>query len=401
MIENFILKYEDSIKNLYKQFETAHNTSFIEFKESLKKILSEEYTRLISKNTSENEIYTLLFYKINENLKLNNINIVDDVNYICPGCLYFNKYSIMSCGDELRCNICQQLSIEASGAPGKLFSTFKVHSKVGFRCPDCDRFIPRSAMKDDSVVCVYPNCCFIGNLDNLKKMRHPSTKDKKDFVEEQSSFKTKLIPDNIENLFYLIDDIIYNIACQKNTLVNKHKIYAAYAFKNILIKDNDKFINYLINNSRSGGYQHKLFQEYVNLIDNSLPFFYQNNSGYSKIESLLDVNLGLFSGLSTFETTVNNFSIKNNTQEYYIGSRKGSYTKPYYIGKLLSITDSDGKSLLNKVVEYSFNKIKLKDVQSNTKVTVSHLRVPPHYQLGGMVYINRMRQSIIKYYEKK
>ncbi len=80
----------------------------------------------------------------------------------------------------------------------------------------------------------------------------------------------------------------------------------------------------------------------------------------------------------------------------YIGSRKGSIAKPYYIGKLLSITDNKNKKpIIDFVKEYSFSKIKLKDISPGLDVTVSHLRIPPHYQMGGMVYINRIRKKIV------
>jgi hypothetical protein len=92
-----------------------------------------------------------------------------------------------------------------------------------------------------------------------------------------------------------------------------------------------------------------------------------------------------------------NLEIKNNTQEFYIGNRKGAYAKPYYMGKLLSVINKDTKEpILNNVVEYSFNKIKLKNVPPGTKVIIKHLRVPPHYQMGGMVYVNRIRKKIVE-----
>jgi hypothetical protein len=62
----------------------------------------------------------------------------------------------------------------------------------------------------------------------------------------------------------------------------------------------------------------------------------------------------------------------------------------------LSVTDKLTKNpLLDKVTEYSFSKIKMKDIDPGTEVIVTHLRIPPHYQMGGMVYINRVRKKII------
>jgi hypothetical protein len=47
------------------------------------------------------------------------------------------------------------------------------------------------------------------------------------------------------------------------------------------------------------------------------------------------------------------------------------------------------------VTEYTFSKIKVQDIVPGTEVIVTHLRVPPHYQMGGMVYVNRVRKKII------
>jgi hypothetical protein len=111
----------------------------------------------------------------------------------------------------------------------------------------------------------------------------------------------------------------------------------------------------------------------------------------------LDANLGLFDGISTFDAIVNDkLSIKNGTKEFYIGGRKGKIAKPYYIGKLLDVVDKKNKkSLLDQVSEYTFSLLRMQDIDPGTEVVVKHLRVPPHYQMGGMVYVNRIRKKIV------
>src|SRR5208282_1472945 len=106
---------------------------------------------------------------------------------------------------------------------------------------------------------------------------------------------------------------------------------------------------------------------------------------FYKVESLLDDNIKIFDGISIFTGIVTDkLEVKNGTTEYYIGGRKASYTKPFYIGKLLSIVDSQSsESLMDNVVEYSFSKIKLQNIQPGGEVIVTHLRIPPHYQMGG------------------
>ena len=127
-------------------------------------------------------------------------------------------------------------------------------------------------------------------------------------------------------------------------------------------------------------------------MEKSLPICYRKSKEIITINSLLDLNI--FSGISNFDAIVSEkLEIENNTKEFYIGGRKAVYAQPFYIGKLLNITFNDN-SLLDNVKEYSFSKIYMKDIEPGIKVNVSHLRIPPHYQMGGMVYINRVRQYI-------
>lgn len=51
---------------------------------------------------------------------------------------------------------------------------------------------------------------------------------------------------------------------------------------------------------------------------------------------------------------------------------------------------------MDRVVDYSFSKIKVRDIDPGTEVIVTHLRIPPHYQMGGMVYINRIKDKIVE-----
>jgi hypothetical protein len=105
----------------------------------------------------------------------------------------------------------------------------------------------------------------------------------------------------------------------------------------------------------------------------------------------------LFDGISIFDGVVTDkLSIKNGTKEFYIGGRKATYAKPFYIGKLLNVIETKTKNtLIHLVKEYSFSRIRMQGIAPGTLVTVTHLRVPPHYQMGGMVYVNRVRKKIV------
>jgi hypothetical protein len=201
----------------------------------------------------------------------------------------------------------------------------------------------------------------------------------------------------------LIKDIIEtqsnNTAYSSSDFTVRHKQCVYQAFRNLLDKFPEDMVDYVLNNTDSHmGFQHKIFQEYVSLLEASLPFVVFKNRRPIKIDSLLDENLCLFDGISVFDGIVNDkLSIKNETKEFYIGGRKAAYTKPYYIGKLLNIIQRDTKTPLTQFVkEYSFSRIRMRDVKPGTLVTVTHLRVPPHYQMGGMAYVNRIRKKIVE-----
>lgn len=203
--------------------------------------------------------------------------------------------------------------------------------------------------------------------------------------------------DNLSILKNTILSQINSLHYMGTNITRTHNICVCQAFLNLIDRQPEEMVAYMTTSKHHNGFQHKIFQEYIFLLENKLPFSFKKNDEIFKVNSLLDENLNLFYGISTFESTVSEQGdVKNETKEFYIGGRKATYCKPYYIGKLLDIIDIDkSNSIMNNVKEYSFSKIKLNNIVSQTKVRVSHLRVPPHYQMGGMVYVNRMRQQIV------
>lgn len=178
----------------------------------------------------------------------------------------------------------------------------------------------------------------------------------------------------------------------------KHKECVYQAFLDLLRLSPVEVIDYLLNNSRKGGFQSKIFQKYVYNLEKCIPYYIRKYNKVYEVQSLLDPNLCLFDGISIFTGTVDSkLEIKNNTEEIYVGGRKSYYSQPYFIGKILDVQDIVlNVSLLNNIKEYTFNKIKMSQIEPNLEVKVTHLRAPPHYQMGGMTYINRIRNKIIK-----
>lgn len=201
--------------------------------------------------------------------------------------------------------------------------------------------------------------------------------------------------ENQKQLDKIIDSEISKLIWNKKKYTTPLKICALMAFKNVLQKYESKFVKYLIYNSRAGGFQNKLFHEFIRLVDLQLPFFCEKNKKKYVIDNINDPRLNIFSGKDVFTSVVVNGIINNKTTKTYIGGRKASYIKPYYIGKLISVHDRLGTNLINLVESYSFEKIVTSGIIDNTEVEVAHMMVVPHYQMGAMLYINRARKNIV------
>jgi len=394
-IDNFIKSYYQGIFTIFNLYLKGENFEF--FLKDLKHQLCQQLDLIEDKNLSEDETKNYLFYFVNSFSKKNKTNFeYKNIKYLCPACLTFDKNSILEDNFYLKCHLCEEkLKSSKDIKDINFYTAFYKHSKSGFRCKECQRFIPKKENQSDFISCPYLDCCFSGSLKDLKKMHHPSTKD--DIEVKKIQPLSKLKDNNHKIISNIIEDQSNRISYSSNNFNLKHRLLVYKAFSNLLDKNTKEMCDYLLNDSRSGGFQHKIFQEYIYLLEKSLPFIIKKNKKNIVIDNLLDKNLSLFDGISTFEGIVNDsLIIKNETKEFYIGGRKASYTKPYYIGKLLSVINSETKEPMNNFVkDYSFLKINMKDVAPNTKVIVTHLRVPPHYQMGGMVHVNRVRKNIV------
>jgi hypothetical protein len=390
-IANFIKNYNVGLSFAYAKYVKK---SFLS-KEDFLSLLYEHIEQYVQTSNlftlTQEEQFQQIFYISNQFAKSFLLKNKKNINYICPGCAFENKQSLLDGDEYLTCKVCKNLLITCADTKlYNLYKTFSHHNKVGFRCKDCNRFIPKN--NNCKIICPYLDCCFVGNSSDLKKMRHPST------AEDVKSNFTLISSNNskVEILNKIIDEQSNLLSYKDINFTVPHKLSVYQAFKQILNAYPDQMIDYIFNNSRSGGFQHKLFQCYISILEKSFPLVIKKNKKNIIINNLLDNNLCLFDGVSTFETYINKNIIKNNTQEYYIGGRKASYTKPYYIGKLLNVlTVENNQPILHLVDSYSFNQIKLKSNLDKCKVMVTHLRVPPHYQMGGMVYINRIRKTIV------
>jgi ribosomal protein L37AE/L43A len=417
LVETFISNNYVGISSVYKSHHHNYDQLSIKsFIESIKDDLKTGCVSFVNKNNSTKDLDSYLFYIVNSLSKRTSDPIKKKTEYICPGCLSLGNITLLRENSSiLYCDDCAHLLNECLSIPKIEFhKRFAIHNKRGVRCPDCNKFIPLPLNNSTKINCPYFNCCFVGDSSNLDKMHHPSSRTNpeiltldsldnfiKDSIDESISISEMEVVEDINEKIILIKDAIETLCNAVNytssDFTKKHKILIYNAFSNLLEREPQDLVGYLLYNSRTGGFQHKIFQEYIRLLELELPYSYKKGNKIYCIKSLLDDNLNLFDGISTFEGVVDcRHEIKNNTKEFYIGGRKASYSKPYYIGKLLDVYLEDQSSILNKVKQYSFLKIKVaEDIPENTKIFVKHLRVPPHYCSNGMSNDNRIRKKIV------
>ena len=424
LVQSFLQERSQGIETLHNIYlKNNSNLSLRALKEDVLDELRTGCVSFINKQNSIDELNNYLFYIVNAFCKKLAIFAIPKykTEYICPGCLYLKKdFTPLSFDKVFKCEECkEELNNSSDVKKIHFFSTFAVHNKQGRRCPDCERFIPYPIDNSSNASCPYFDCCFSGSINDLAKMHHPTSKSnpeklildnnndfslKNNIVSSEVNADTKLeIEETLLSKIKIIQDIIQaqyaSVAYGSSDATIKHKQFVYQAFSNLLKTYPSEMSAYLLNDSHSNmGFQHKVFQEYIRLLESSFPFIITKNKKLIKIDNLLDKHLCIFDGISEFDGMINEkLIIKNNTKEFYIGGRKATYAKPYYIGKLLNVVNYDTKqSLIANVVDYSFLKITMVNIKINTPVVVTHLRIPPHYGMGGMTHVNRIRKKIVE-----
>ena len=356
---------------------------------------------------------------------------------VCPGCKYLlKKEYLQPFGKLWKCPACYEQTQIIDGEiaksnesmsiklemKSKLFKAFAFHSKTGYRCPECSRFIPESSNGVYGIVCPYPDCSYFGDVRNLEKMIHPVSLTRRNNlslqtpIDEKHQIQELIVSHNIEaecriqasetfieelNLLKQVVDNQLDLVNRTNcigTKLQKALMYEAY--RNIINKFPEEMVSYLVHRKQSADFplQAKIFQEYVGLMQDSLPYtIIQNNKEY-EVMSLLDPKISLFDGISVFDANVRfDYTIPNNTAECYMGGRKFKNYGPCFIGLILDIEDKNKNiSIKEEIKEYSFVQIKMKNtVEAGTPVTVKHYRMPSHYEMGSLVYLQRTRKKIV------
>jgi hypothetical protein len=349
---------------------------------------------------------------------------------VCPACRLENRKEFLAQEGKLwRCMACTQLL--DSLPPGKegkarLCKVFAIHSRKGYRCPDCSRFIPESINTNFGISCPYEDCIFMGQVTDLQVMPHPVALSQRAMVSLQTNLgdgsgRELVMQDMLEAdiiqpdvqldiqqqnqreydlLLQVINDQISLIKRMNapGTMVQKSLMYEAY--KSMLQKYPEEMVSYLVHRKQNADFpiQARIFQEYASLVEGFLPFSIEKKHEKIDIVSLTDPNLSLFLGVSVYEAEVRaNNTIPNNTVETYTGGRKFKDYGSCFIGKVIDVVDRRTKqSLKSWVKEYSFVQIKMdEEIPPGTPVIVSHFRIPSHYEMDSLVFLQRIRRQIV------
>lgn len=420
LVNDYLIKNYNFIYSQWVKKNTPSELGFSSFIEEITPKLKNSYITFINSNLDFSILNSYLWPTVSSAIN-NQLDIKKIKVFICPGCKFNNKHQPLLSKSILECNVCSALSKTEKSLPLiKFYETFSIHNKNGYKCLDCSRFIPHPLDSNQNIMCPYLDCHYVGKISNLLKMNHPSVMEKvkissldaninetnlsnKNLIKSQdvSSDNSIELQQSFNEHLLLIEDTInsqINVLCyNSNSSTYMHKMCMYEAFKKVMEKNPEDMVSYLVYLNANVGLQNEIFKEYVSILEKNLPFVFIKNKKKVKINGLLDEELCIFDGISSFETIINKDGIiKNNTQEFYIGGRAASYARPYWIGKILDIKDVDSDtSILHNMKDYSFTKIWMNNCEPDTKVKITHLRVPPHYQMGALTYLNRIRRKLV------
>lgn len=387
-----------------------------------------------------------------------NLNSYNRSSFVCPGCKEYNlaqgiRYNtfVKPEGKLFRCSSCteeieklekylknpnltdpkEKTTLEQKL---RLRKAFALHSKEGYECEDCRRFIPHSLTNSTrGIFCPHLRCFYFGSIDNLNSATYPKIKKvvnylSLDFNPYEQLFSDgsvsrheigeslglnsgDLAPDsrlelaeNFEKELKILKEVIKQQVesvkrnYEPEQAVLKLLMYEAY--KNLVESQPEDMAIYLIEMRQNLDFpiQSRIFQEFCRLVEDSLPFDLKKFGETYKIISLCDPNLDVFEGKSIYESRVDyRHIIPNQTKEIYRGGRENKSYGPCFLGKLLNVINLEtGESILSKVRRYSFSQIELEpEIVEGTPVQVSHFRIPSHYELRSLVHLQRIRRSIV------
>lgn len=360
---------------------------------------------------------------------------------VCSLCREGGRKEILRAEDGmLRCNNCTEISerildeIKASTADTYLqckynaHSKFALHSKKGYRCPDCSKFIPESLTHNDIVTCPYDDCIFSGAEADVDACTHPTVTfsdrsaqsigklpTRSSHNDSKNKYVTALTESISADAYYDVKSqfdtelkVLTTVICEqldrikrtnsKSTSTQKLLMYKAY--QKMLDQYPIEMVAYLVHRDQKSDFpiQARIFQTYAKLVEDFMPFTIMKRGEEIDIVDLTSPDLALFNGISEFDAEIRkNHTIPNKTKEEYIGGRSYKNYGPCFFGKIIDVMDiNTGESLKDRIVEYSFSQIKMDDsVDIGTPVRVTHYRILSHYEMDSLVFLQRTRRDIV------
>lgn len=338
--------------------------------------------------------YTALKNKVSSNYGLGKRAV-----YICPKCKDRGIYSITKeiSGQILVCENCYKDKDPVFGQ----------QSKKTIACPKCTKLIPINAFLGNDIDCPY-GCGWRGSNKDLKLRLNKVCKTNVS-VTEYEDYKHESNVAVIQHQDILsysneqYDKIISVIQSQRSRLelepkekcVKKKAMYNA--FEKVLKKDTGAMMAYLMDSlNERPDIQSSIFQEFCDILENMLPFnIISYGFGPKPIEifSLSDQALNVFQGESNFLSITNdNGIIKNNTKDIY---KSGNVNYgPCFIGRLISVTGTNGEDYNGNIMRYSFSRI-ITNLSPGIEVKVKHLMIPSHYEVGSMILLQKVREKLV------
>ena len=301
---------------------------------------------------------------------------------VCPNCKSNNKISYIIVNNK-------KYSCE-----NKCNNIFECYSKKGYKCPNCNGFIPESHLKEK---CIYNNCNHDLSKCSLDFMRHPFKTI--DFIDKNTEFVKITSFNNKKNkINFIIDKILF--------LIDYRSIDSKVKIKQVLLEtirqlsfESEEFVNFIYYNKKNDIFC-KFFQRFICNFEKELPVSFFIFNKFKTLSSIED--FGFFDGKTEFISTINtSFEAVNNTKDIWYDSRKkGMFTK-MFIGKIISAS-CNGIDITNKIISYDFNKIVFtKDIVPGTEVTITHLMLRPVYNSSIFIIFNSIMKEIrAKLYEK-
>ena len=347
---------------------------------------------------------------------------------VCPACKTVGRKEFLHAeGDKFRCEYCTSESFrleDEDGCESELVfhDTFSVHSRKGVRCPKCHRFIPISYTEGQyRICCPYLNCNWYGPAIDAPIMSHPmgmssdyrmvsinikssdsNTSWQDNFSDNSINADIKMeVAEQYQKEYDTVREVIETQMSRimrepRDKAIKKQLMYQA--FYNMLERQPEDMVAYLarLRHSCELPIQSQIFQDFIRLIENALPFDIVKHGVKIEVLSLQDPYLDLFLGISNFSELVgSNLIVPNKTSEIYIGGRQMRNFGRCFIGLLCDVESDDGISLMSNVDHYTFSHIKMKDIEPGTQVHVTHLRIPSHYEMNGLVPLQRIRRRIV------